>query len=328
MINKDLNIAVLCGGLSCEREISLRSGTNVFESLKRSGYHKSFLFDIDSIDSLAKLTDLKKKSKIDAAILMTHGKYGEDGCLQGFLELLQIPYSGSKVKASANCMNKITSKEILFANQLPVLPFCLVSLLEDTAEDLERFGFSKQEPIIVKPIDEGSSVGILKFDNFEQFKNLHQKNWQGEFANHFIEQFIQGIELTASIMPKGSELIVLPLLELRPKNSFYDYEAKYTKGMTEFVLPAAIPDDITLEVQECTIGAYTALDCEGFARVDFMISKGDEYRLYILELNTLPGMTNTSDLPAKAKAAGIEYDELVELFLVDTLNTSSICEKV
>lgn len=322
MASKNLKIAVICGGLSCEREVSLRSGGNIFESLKRLGYRDAFLFDFDSIVSLQKLIELKTHGKIDCAILMTHGKYGEDGCLQGFLELLQIPYSGSGVEASANCMNKITSKLILLANKLPVLPFYLTSLLNNSTDNLGSFGFKSDDPIIVKPIGEGSSVGIEKFDNFAQFMTQHEHELKTKYENYFIEPFIRGIEITASIITKEDNFFVLPLLELRPKKEFYDYEAKYTKGMTEFVLPADVPEQLAAEIKKYALRAYIALNCKGFARVDFIVAKGERFKPYILELNTLPGMTDTSDLPAQAKAAGIEYDALVDLLVSDMLAKS------
>lgn len=295
-IDKNSQIAVIYGGISSEREVSLRSGKNVYDACQRLGYANSFLFDFDSKEALGELLKLKQNNKIDAAILMTHGKYGEDGCLQGFLEILEIPYSGSKVEASSNCMNKITTKNILKSQGLPVLEHWCSSLPD------------AEGPYIIKPLDEGSSVGIVKIDNFKGFKSYEE--FCEKYPNTFIEPFIKGTEITASVINIDAELKSLPLLELRPKNEFYDYEAKYTEGMTEFILPAEISKDLETKIHDISIRAFKALNCSAYSRVDFMIDAAENP--YILELNTLPGMTNTSDMPAQAKAAGISYDQLVD----------------
>lgn len=378
-MNKTANIVVIAGGLSAEREVSLRSGENIFNALKDAGYTNTSLFDFDSAQSLQKLLELKKENKFDAAILMTHGNYGEDGCLQGFLEILDVPYSGSNVQASSNCMDKLVTKAILSTDRnLNILPSWfspseVTDLESPTASSLSPAIYKcfTEGPLIVKPISEGSSVGITKVKNIDSL--MSNQHYYEKYPNSFIEPFINGVEITASILDfsnfdftkqndltaindsqrksyqvetnKESEiramatelgldpnklltmakqeqimlsdhLLSLPLLELKPKNEFYDYEAKYTKGLTEFILPAKLPSNITKKIHKLSIEAFRAMNCRGFARVDFMVATADEhhdtYTPYLLELNTLPGMTNTSDLPAQAKTIGIDYSKLAD----------------
>ena len=289
---------------------------------------------------------------------MTHGRFGEDGCIQGFLELLEIPYTGSNVKASANCMNKLTTKALLKANNLDVFPNLNLEDLFDE-NDLKKTVPTEQNknnkfPIILKATAEGSSVGVEKINSLAEFKEklLLQPQLESELKakthiKTFIEPYTQGIEVTTSILPydeelykqlnlnpeelkKNSKLLIdgdlisLPILKLTPKKEFYDYEAKYTAGLTEFELPAILPEGLTGKIHRAALKAYRALECSGFARVDFIIqvknssetaSHDTEHNPYILELNTLPGMTDTSDLPAQAKSAGISSQSLIEILI-------------
>lgn len=298
VLNKNSKLVVICGGFSQEREVSLRSGNNVYQALLRLGYKNTKLFSLDSMEGLATLI----KQNIDLAILMTHGKFGEDGQLQAILDQAQIKYTGSPAEASANCMDKVKTKTILKANDLPILE--TYSAAQIVSKQILVSG-----PLILKEIDGGSSLGVERFDNQDQ---LSKANWSKDLSNYFVEKFITGIELTASIIMLNGKLNVLPLLELRSQNQFYDYQAKYTEGMTEFIIPAAISTELTEQIKMTALQAYQALGCQGPARVDFII---DKEKPYILELNTLPGMTSTSDLPAQAKAAGISYDELIEIII-------------
>lgn len=353
-ITKNTKIAVIAGGLSSEREVSLRSGQNVFEALKRLGYKNTILFDfycdddLSTDDSIQQLTSLFRDKKIDLAFPVTHGTFGEDGCMQGFLDLLGLPYVGSKVEASAICMNKITSKKILGSSYLPVLPFWYASKPRIYENPFEEGADSEEEeslkrllsgPFIVKPVNEGSSVGMYKVDNFDDIED--DEAFRATYPNSMVEPFVEGVELTASVIQLNYEnkavkdiisklgdenelayhvednYLSLPLLELRTDNEFYDYEAKYTEGKTEFVLPAEIPGDIAQAVHEAAIDAFKATGCKGFARVDFIVAdeESDFAGPNILEINTLPGMTDLSDMPAQAEAAGLTYDDLVELIL-------------
>lgn len=315
-MKKDSKIFVICGGFSSEREVSLRSGFNVHQALLRLGFVNAKLLDLDSLQAMGALLQLKIDNQIDFAYLLTHGTYGEDGCLQGFLDLLQIPYLGSGLEASAICMNKTLCKQILKAADLPVLE------TYELSDDLP-----KNSPLILKPRSGGSSIGVLKFNSSAELKSCVKSISDPE--NYFVEIFNKGREITTSIVQieaskitKNSNkiytknnLVSLPLLELRPLNEFYDYQAKYTKGMTEFLLPAQIDQDLELQIHELAIKAFQAVGSRSMSRVDFIL--GENNQIIILEVNTLPGMTDTSDLPAQALAAGITYDDLI-LNLLDS----------
>lgn len=310
-ITKDTKIAVICGGISSEREISLRSGRNCYDALKRLGYKNSELVDIQSPKDLFSLSD----KNIRIAFLITHGTYGEDGAIQGILEWLNIPYTGSSILGSAISMDKWLTKQI--ATNIGIInpKGYLISKsnlnnknLQDIWKDLSK----KSNAIFLKPRDDGSSVNIFKIKDFnellEKIKRINLNH-----SDYIIEECIDGRELTSSIIEINNNLKVLPILELKPKNEFYDYHAKYTKGMTEFVLPADLRKETKEKIEEISITIFTSVGCSSFGRVDFMLDKNDNP--YLLEINSLPGMTDTSDLPAQAKCAGIEYDELVEIIL-------------
>ena len=326
---KDKKIIVLTGGFSNEREVALRSGKGVFEALKKRGYKNIELFDLENQDSIKELINKHQKQQYDLAFLTTHGKYGEDGCLQGLLELIKLPYTGAKVMQSAICMNKDQTKKILVANSLPVLY---------TNLDLENL---VENEYILKPNNEGSSVGIEKFDTKNDLLKFVKTN-RVDLANFIIERFVRGIEITASILQYdlnndplklklketdfmaldfANNLISLPILELRPKNEFYNYEAKYTKGMTEFILPTSLGLSLQKKIHELSIKTYKTLSLSGLARVDFIVESSSKDP-YILEVNTLPGMTDLSDSPAQALYADISYESLIELIMVDALKKS------
>jgi D-alanine-D-alanine ligase len=325
-INKDLFVLVLCGGRSQEREVSLRSGQNVFGALQRLGFKNSHLLDFNSHKSLEKILELKLSAQLDLVFLTTHGNYGEDGCIQGFLELLDLPYTGSKVEASANCMSKLRSKEILDYYGLPVLPTIKIDNLDDL--DLLKKTIPEDSELMLKAISEGSSRNISKHKNLTALKTFMENNLnQEDRKKYFIEPYIKGKEITTSILElkidskqspllfskdhcfESKNLLSLPILELRPKNEIYDYEAKYTPGMTDFVLPAELNKDLERSIHEIALKAFQTMNCRNLARVDFIIDKNS--KPWILELNTLPGMTETSDMPAQAKAAGISFDNLI-----------------
>jgi D-alanine-D-alanine ligase len=295
------SIVVICGGISDEREVSLKSGKGCFNALNRAGYNVSLL-DLESGDQIMKL---HRSEQIDYAFLCTHGAYGEDGKLQSILEWRKIPYTGSKVLASALCMNKFYARQILQFNGIKVSPG---GLLADY--HLPSDGF---RPLMVKPVESGSSVGVQKVKTLEDLEDLKNKYYQAK-QDWLCEEFVTGREITVSLLQIEGKLTVLPILELKSKNEFYDLEAKYTKGMTEMIVPAPLDEDLQKKVESIALKAFISMGCSGFARVDMIISASDNTP-YVLELNTLPGMTETSDLPASAAAAGISYDQLVEFML-------------
>ena len=299
-IQKESKIAVLCGGMSSEREVSLRSGNNVLNALKRLGYINAVIVDVS--ENIA--NDLKG---FEFAYNTLHGKYGEDGCHQGLLEILKIPYSGCGVMASAICMNKEFTKRVMATAGIPLITSMYLLSDEDPVKKVVDLNY----PLMVKPVSEGSSFGTSKVNNelelVEAVKIARKYN-----SEILIEEYLTGISATVGVLEKDGEAFATEILELRPKNEWYDYEAKYTKGMTEFILPAEISDKMTKLVKETAVKAFKACGCSGVSRIDFLITNEIPY---VLEINTNPGMTDTSDLPAQAGANGISYDELVEMVL-------------
>ncbi len=299
---KDKKIAVLCGGRSGERNVSLRSGRNVHDSLVRQGFKVVMLdTDPDLIGSL-------KKEKVDIVFNMLHGKFGEDGTVQGLLELHGFPYTGSKVLGSALSMNKIASKHIWNALKIPTPKYMEINEENSIKKEIEKVKKLLSLPIVIKPVAEGSSLGVSIVKNEKDLEPV-LRNTISKFKDVFVEEFIKGKEVTVGILGTNNDLQALPILELVPKKEFYDYEAKYTKGLTEFILPARLPKPVYEETQKVALEAHKALDCYGFSRVDIMV--GEDNVPYVHDLNSIPGMTETSDLPAEAAHAGISFDELV-----------------
>jgi D-alanine-D-alanine ligase len=305
-------IAVLMGGRSGEREVSLRSGKNVLAALKRQ---KMNAIGIDTGPDIAqKLT----AGKVDVAFIILHGKYGEDGTIQGLLELMDIPYTGSGVLASALAMHKGYSKKIFKEAGISTPDFNLVGKEDNpvnaACQAFEELGF----PLVVKPLEEGSSIGvsIVKSQNETKtaFKKLHRK-----YGGLIAERFIPGMHITTGILGNGHKARALPILELVPKGEFYDFRSKYTKGMTEFIIPARLPGIIYSKAQEMSLAAHHVLGCNGWSRVDAIVDRAGTP--YILEVNTLPGMTDISDLPAEAKVEGMSYDDVV-LNILDSARIS------
>lgn len=299
---KGKKIAVIMGGRSGEREVSLRSGQRVFKSLKSQG------FKVTSLDSDAKLADNLKKSRIDIAYIMLHGRYGEDGTIQGMLEHLGIPYTGSKVLASALAMNKVASKRIFISCGIPTPKYLTIESDISMKKQCDRIKRVFPFPVVVKPVSEGSSLGVSIVKDESKLEKIVTETVE-KFKDVFIEEYISGKEVTVGILGKGPELMALPVLELRPKAEFYDYKAKYSEGGTDFILPAKLPKDLYRTVQESAVASHKALGCYGVSRVDIIVGK--DHVPYVHEVNTIPGMTDKSDLPAEAQAAGISFDELV-----------------
>ena len=293
------------GGLSGEREVSLRSGENCYRALQSRGY------DVVRIDALRDVAQRLTDERVEIAFLAVHGRYAEDGTLQGLLEVLGIPYTGSGVLASALGMNKVASKKIVRHGGVPTPDFYELGDTEDAVEAADRAAVLLGMPVIVKPVEEGSSLGIVKCADVSSVAAALDEG-RREFGRMFVERFMPGMEVTVGMIQRGASLDVLPILELVPKNEFYDYEAKYTEGMTEFILPARLSTGAAAEVERLSVASFRALGCRGYARVDFMMA-GDTP--YFTELNTLPGMTDLSDLPAQAREAGMSYEELVETIL-------------
>lgn len=303
-IDKNSKIAVLCGGLSSEAEVSRRSGKGCFDALQRLGFKNAELVEVDK-DIAQKLKD----GKYDYAYNALHGKYGEDGCIQGVLEILQIPYTGCGVMSSAICMNKEYTKRILATN--PEIPLAK-SVFVRKGEDVKEMTKDLKYPVFTKPVSEGSSFGMTKVNTPDELEDAYNAAIKYN-DDVLIEEFISGAFVTVGVLEKDGKNIPTEILEIRPKNEWYDFESKYTPGMSEFVLPAELDEEMTKKVKHIAVLAHETAGCRGLSRVDFMISK--DGIPYVIEINTSPGMTATSDLPAQSKVMGISYDNLVQIIM-------------
>ncbi len=305
-----MRVAVIMGGRSSEREVSLRTGQQVSQALRSRG-HEVAEFDVDE-----NLVENLKKAGVDVAYIALHGKYGEDGTMQGLLELMGIPYVGSGVLASALGMDKVMAKK-LFRYDGITTPADFVVNKEDlerqdqaslTKKILEKVGL----PMVVKPNASGSTVGVTIVHNQDELWGALKEAFRYD-ESVLVEEYIKGTEITATVIG-NSRPKVYPLIEIVPKTAFYDYEAKYTKGMSEHIIPPRVPEEQQAKAKELALRAYQSLGCRGFARVDLIVRSTDG-KPYVLEVNTLPGMTETSLVPDAARAEGISFPDLVEMLL-------------
>lgn len=299
-----MRVGVIMGGSSGEREVSLRSGAAVATALEGRGH------DVVRIELPADPTaaaDVVQSAGIDVAFLALHGRHGEDGCIQGLLELCRIPYTGSNVLASALAMDKLKAKELFRLHNVATPPYYMVAQGDDLS-DIETMHGSFGFPVIVKPRGEGSSLGVKKADNIAELVRAIRAALDLDDVV-LVERFIQGIEVNVGILDGRA----LGAIEIAPKKGIYDYEAKYTPGMTEYFMPARLSSTRTRGVLNLADRAARALGCSGPCRVDLLVTKGENE--YVLEVNTLPGMTETSLLPKIASAAGYDFPTLCEAIL-------------
>ncbi len=304
---KKLTLALIAGGISSEREVSLNSGNQVYEALDKEKY------DIRRYDPKTDLNRLVADAdQIDAALIILHGPYGEDGTVQGLLDLLDIPYQGSGVLGSALAMNKLVSKQLYEKAGLPVPPYVVVHKGSpgEAVSIEQRLGL----PLVVKPVAAGSSIGMSIVQNTPDLPPALDRAFEHN-DTVIVEAYIKGTELTCGVLGNDS-LEALPVIEIIPdaEHDFFDYEAKYTAGITREICPARISDTLTETAQTYAKMAHQALYCEGYSRTDIMLK---ETEMFILETNTIPGMTKTSLLPQAAEAAGYPFsvllDRLIEL---------------
>ncbi len=310
-----MKLAVILGGTSTEREISLKSGNAIYKSLLRNGH------EVDKIDPKYDDLYLKLKSlKPDSVFIALHGLGGEDGSIQGFLEQLNIPYTGSKVLASSLCINKIYTQTIMKAHNIPVPDFFTIKKKDYKEIDIKSiihkiensFGF----PVIVKAPSQGSTLGIY-------FINKTEISFENQLKDAFLDGFkLENQLMIEKMITPSDEITVgllgnekafpLPTLEITTVTGYYDYDTKYTKGMCEHIIPARLPDTIRNRAKDLAVKIYEILGCKGFARADFMV-KGNE--IYLIDINTIPGFTEMSLLPDAAAYIGITFDELTNYII-------------
>ena len=293
-------IGVLMGGYSSEREISLKSGKAVFEALHQYGCNVAAL-DIVSQDEKV-IVDLIKTAHVEIAFIVLHGRLGEDGRIQSILEKMGILYVGSNAEASRRALDKTVAQQIFRENNIPVPENAVVGKGEKikTADILEKLNGL---PVVVKPASEGSSIGVTLVDTAENLSDAVDNAFRYD-DKVLIERYINGRALTVGIL--GQE--ALPVIEVRPKNKFFDFTSKYQSGMTDYIVPALLSRDVALRIQSIALKAHRVLGCSDFSRVDIMIDKED--CSYVLEVNTIPGFTSTSLLPKAAKVIGLDFTQL------------------
>lgn len=324
-VRKKPKVALILGGTSPEREVSKSSGFSIFKALTSLGYETKLIdpaygsrqpkaiekffsgkdFTEISNENYVKAVNSKLFDDVDIAFLALHGKWGEDGTIQSLLEFRGIKYTGSNILSSAISMDKIMSK-ILFRHYEINTPEWIAVQKKDKIKDVNEkikssFGF----PCVVKPNDQGSTVGLTICKSETELPKAIRE--AGKLSNKvLIEEYVGGHEITVAILDNKA----LPVLEIKPKHGVYDYECKYTSGMSEYIVPAEIPEWVKAELQSQSIKAFSTLGCSVYGRIDFRVS--NDYKIYCLEANTLPGMTSTSLVPKMAKAAGISFEKLID----------------
>jgi D-alanine-D-alanine ligase len=337
-----IRVAVLMGGISSERDISLSTGRQILQSLDPDKYEaigvdaallpgssraiskgsdteietvseaRDSLIGSNKLVSVDAIASPTSRLRPDVVFIALHGKFGEDGTVQGMLDLLGIPYTGSGVLASALCMDKSMTKKILAADGIPV-PESVDFTVAKGRWDVDRVAGAVAEmgyPVIVKPSRQGSTIGMTKVNAPAELNDAIRE--AADYDEQIIvERFITGTELTVSVLG-ADDLTALPVIEIVPKGGFYDYEAKYAPGGSEHIIPARITDAETREAREIALKSFRLLGCSGMARVDIMLGADG---MFVLEVNTIPGMTPTSLLPEAAKAVGIGFSRLLDMLI-------------
>lgn len=304
MSSKFGKVAVMFGGTSAEREVSLRSGAAVLAALQKQGV------DAHAFDPKDQPLSALTSAGFDRVFIVLHGRGGEDGTMQGALQLMGLPYTGSRVLGSALAMDKIRCKWLFQAQGLPTAKF----LVAEAGKQLNYQDILQQlaGKVMVKPANEGSSIGMSAASTAEELEQALAVATKYD-SDVLVEQWIQGREFTVSILNGKA----LPVVEMRTPRSFYDYEAKYQSNSTEYLCPAPLTADQTAFLQQIAAAAFTAVGASGWGRVDAMLDEQGNF--YLLEVNTVPGMTEKSLVPMAAKAAGLSFEQLVLQILEQTL---------
>lgn len=315
---KAQEVWVIYGGESSEREVSLKTGANLLAALLSKGFQAKGV----EIKSQKDLLGLFQSYKPDLVVLGLHGTFGEDGRVQGFLETIGVPYVGSGVLSSALCFNKAVTQSLLKQNGSPVAPFIICEKIKFSFDQL-----LKENPKIlnkksfIKAACQGSTIGVYRYDPKEfpenerksVFRDLCEKAFQFD-DELIIEEWIEGRELTCAVVMDEA----YPLVEIRPNSKFYDYTSKYTVGQTEYLCPAPLELELSQKIQAACLKAFKVLRCQDYARIDVMLRDSGEF--FILEANTLPGMTATSLVPKAAKAKGLSFEDFVEFLVTQSIS--------
>lgn len=296
-------IVVVMGGPSTEAEVSRRSGTAILEALKAKGYNAEGL----ELNPATFANDIKA-SGAEFVFNALHGKFGEDGIIQGTLEMMGIPYTGSGVMAAAVTMDKVATKRFFMAEEIPTPKAHTYFRYEFKKRDLT--GEILQEfsvPVVVKASSQGSSIGVVIVEKAEELEAALSEAFKYD-REVLVEEFIKGRELTVAVWGNEEKQEALPIIEITTVTGRYDYVTKYKVGASTHIIPAPVPEEVTKKVKEIAIRAFAVCGCSGMARVDFML--GEDNQPYAIEVNTIPGMTETSLVPDAGRAAGIEFPEL------------------
>lgn len=309
-----MKIAVLYGGVSGEREVSLSTGKGVMEALKKNGH------EVIGIDFNPERLEEIKALKVDLVFIGLHGKFGEDGCIQGLLEMLDIPYVGSGVLASSLAMDKAKAKQVFSLYGIPTANSQVFTNYEATDQIVNQIKKEWKPPFVIKPNREGSTLGLTIIHQLEEVEEAVSHAFLSDSAI-LVEDYVKGRELTVPVLGNMNSEEALPVIEIIPKNELYDYESKYAPGGSEHIVPAQLNEKTTKLIQEYAVKAHQALGCSTYSRVDFLLNENNEP--IILEVNTLPGMTPTSLFPDAAKAIGISYEEMIEKFVNLTIKESN-----
>ena len=302
-------VAVLMGGSSAERQISLMSGTGVLAALKSQGVD-AYAFD----PAERELVDLKREGFARCFIAL-HGRHGEDGTVQGALELLGIPYTGSGVMASAIAMDKVMTKRVWAADGLPTPRYVWLSPQAQSRDNIHGVPDELGLPLIVKPPREGSSIGITKVVGYSQMQGAVELAAKYD-ADVLCEEFIEGDEVTCPVLGQGEGARALPVIKIMAPEGAYDYQNKYFTDDVKYQCPSGLPEAEEREIQRIVVQAYRTLGCRGWGRADLMIRRSDR-KPFLLEMNTSPGMTTHSLVPMSAKAAGLSYEALCVHIVAD-----------
>jgi len=309
-------VAVLMGGSSAEREVSLMSGGGVLAALQSQGV------DAHAFDPAERPLDDLQREGFQRCFIALHGRHGEDGSVQGALELLGIPYTGSGVLASALAMDKVMTKRIWIAEGLPTPRYAWLAPDDQSHERIRTVPDDLGLPLIVKPPREGSSIGITKVRGYSEMADAVKLSAQYD-ADVLCEEFIEGEEVTCPVLGEGASARALPVIRIVAPEGQYDYQNKYFTDVTQYLVPSGLPEAEEREIQRLVVQAYRALGCRGWGRADLMIRAKDR-KPFLLEMNTSPGMTSHSLVPKSARSIGISYEQLCVMLLADAALDSPV----